>query len=285
MWIAGSLFVIGLRRLGRTSVEIPVIGLGTWEMGGSYAPDYSRDREVIEVIRYAVGRDVRLIDTAEMYGGGHTEELVGEAVREFREEVFIATKVWVSHLRYEDVFKALEGSLRRLGTDYVDLYQVHWPNPGVPLRETMKAMEKLALEGKIRFIGVCNFYVPELEEAMTYLSHFDIVSNQVLYNVRDRGVEEKILPYCRKNGITVMAYRPLAKGAILREPYRGKLEEIAVKYGKTVVQVALNWVLRHDHVVAIPKTSNPRHLDEILGAVGWRMSDKDYERISEMFRV
>lgn len=272
-----------LRRLGKTEVYLPVLGLGTWEMGGRFSPDYSRDREAVEIIRLAVKRGVRLIDTAEVYGGGHAEELVGEAVKEFREEVFIATKVWQSHLRYEDVLKALEGSLRRLGTSYVDLYQVHWPNPGIPLRETMKAMERLVLEGKVRYIGVSNFTVPELEEALSHLSHCEIVSNQVLYNIRDKNIEEEILPHCKRNGIAVIAYRPLAKGVVAQEPYRSKLKEVGEKYGKTPVQVALNWVLRHENVMAIPKTMNPAHLEELLGATGWRMSEKDYEMVSRMF--
>ncbi|MEM1976827.1 MAG: aldo/keto reductase, partial [Nitrososphaerota archaeon] len=176
-----------LRRLGRTDVLIPALGLGTWEMGGRDYPDFSRDVEVVEIVRYAVRRGVKLIDTAEMYGAGHCEELVGEAVKEFpREEVFIATKIWPYNLRFKDVFESLSRSLDRLGVDYIDLYQIHFPNPFIPLRETMKAMEKLVDEGKIRFIGVSNFSVKELEEAMNHLSRYDIVSNQVLYNPLDR---------------------------------------------------------------------------------------------------
>lgn len=271
------------RRLGSTDATLPVLGLGTWEIGGRFSPDYSMDLEAIEIIRLAVEKGMRLIDTAEIYGGGHAEELVGEAVKEFREEVFIATKVWHSHLRYEDVPKALEQSLRRLKTSYVDLYQIHWPNPGIPLRETMKAMEKLVRDGKVRFIGVSNFAIRDLEEAMSHLSHTEIVSNQVLYNIRDKNIEREILPFCRKNKITIIAYRPLAKGMVAREPYRSRLEAIGKGYGKTAVQVALNWVLRHDNVIAIPKTMNPRHLEELLGAVGWRMRKEDYETISRMF--
>lgn len=271
------------RRLGRTEVYLPALGLGTWEIGGRFSPDYSEDGVAIEIIRLAVEKGMNFIDTAEVYGGGHAEELVGEAVKEFdREEVFIATKVWHSNLRYDDVFRAIEGSLRRLKLAYVDLYQIHWPNPGIPLRETMKAMEKLVMEGKTRFIGVSNFYVRELEEAMSYLSHTEIVSNQVLYNVIDRGIEEDILPFCRENGITVIAYRPLAKGLVLKEPFRTVLERVGRKYGKTPVQVALAWVIRHENVVAIPKTIRREHLEEILGAVGWRMTSEDYEEISRI---
>jgi len=271
---------VELRRLGKTNVFIPVLGLGTWEIGGREGPDYSHDREAIEIIRYAIKKGMYLIDTAEMYGGGHTEELVGEAIKEFpREKVFIATKVWHTDLRYRDVLAALERSLERLQVDYVDLYQIHWPNPAIPIKETMKAMEKLVDDGKVRFIGVSNFSLKELEEAMASMSKYDIVSNQLLYNPLDRQIEEDLLPFCKKNGITIIAYRPLGKGRLLREPYRSRLEGIARKYGKTPVQVVINWVIRHENVIAIPKTLNKKHLDEILGSVGWKMDEEDYEKL------
>ncbi len=272
------------RRLGKTDTYIPILGFGTWEIGGRFEPDYSKDKEAVEIIRLAIKKGMKLIDTAEIYGGGHAEEIVGEAVKEFdRNEVFIATKVWSSNLRYNDVLKALERSLKRLGLEYVDLYQIHWPNPGIPLRETMKAMEKLVLEGKTRYIGVSNFNIKDLEDAMSYLSHVDIVSNQVLYNVIDKAIEDEILPFCKKNNITVIAYRPLAKGLIVREPYKSKLESIGMNYGKTAVQVALNWVLRHENVVALVKTMDKQHLEEILGSIGWSMRKEDYDKISKMF--
>lgn len=271
------------RRLGKTDVYLPVIGFGTWEIGGRFAPDYSVDKQAVEIIRLAINKGMTFIDTAEVYGAGHSEEIVGEAIKEFsRKDIFIATKVWSSNLRYNDVLKAIEGSLKRLRIEYVDLYQIHWPNPGIPLRDTMKAMEKLVIDGKTRFIGVSNFSVGDLEEAISYLSHTDIVSNQVLYNVIDRGVEDRILPFCKENNITVIAYRPLSKGLVAQEPYKSKLESIGRKYGKTAVQVAINWVIRHDNVVAIPRTLNPQHLEEILGSIGWRMSREDYEEISRL---
>ncbi|MCL7382688.1 MAG: aldo/keto reductase [Thaumarchaeota archaeon] len=275
--------VMEYRRLGKTNVYIPVIGFGTWEIGGRFTPDYSADKQAIEIIKLAINKGITFIDTAEVYGAGHSEEIVGEAIKEFsRDDVFIATKVWSSNLRYNDVLKAIEGSLNRLKIEYVDLYQIHWPNPGIPLRDTMKAMEKLVIEGKTRFIGVSNFSVRDMEEAMSYLSHTDIVSNQVLYNVIDKGIEDKILPFCKENNITVIAYRPLSKGLVAQEPYKSRLESIGRKYGKTAVQVAINWVLRHDNVVAIPRTMNPQHLEEILGSIGWRMSREDYEEISRI---
>jgi len=274
---------VELRRLGKTDVLIPALGLGTWEIGGRESPDYSRDREAVEIIKYAVEKGMHLIDTAEYYGGGHSEELVGEAIKEFpREKVFIATKVWHTNLRYHDVLKALERSLKRLQVDCVDLYQIHFPNPSIPIKETMKAMEKLVDDGKVRFIGVSNFSLKELEEAMSSMSRYDIVSNQVLYNPMDRRIEEDLLPFCKKNNVTIIAYRPLGKGRLLREPYRSRLEELCRKYGKTPAQVILNWVIRHENVIAIPKTIRKDHLDELLGSVGWRMTPEDYEKLPEL---
>lgn len=272
-----------LRRLGGTNVLVPALGLGTWEIGGRESPDYSHDREAIEIIRYAVEKEMYLIDTAEYYGGGHSEELVGEAIKEFpREKVFVATKVWYTNLRYGEVLKALERSLRRLQVDYVDLYQIHYPNPSIPIKETMKAMEKLVDDGKVRFIGVSNFSVGELKEAMSAMSKYDIVSNQVLYNPVDRQIEEDLLPFCKKNNITIIAYRPLGKGRLLKEPYKSRIEEICRKYRKTPAQVILNWVIRHENVIAIPKTIRRDHLDELLGSVGWRMVREDYEKLPEL---
>ena len=271
------------RRLGRTDVYVPALGLGTWEIGGRDYPDYSRDEEAIEIIKYAIRKGLKLIDTAEMYGAGHSEELVGEAIREFlRGEVFIATKVWPYNLRFKDVLEALDRSLERLRVNYVDLYQIHFPNPFIPLRETMKAMEKLVDEGRVRFIGVSNFNVKELEEAMSYLSKYDIVSNQVLYNPLDRLVEEEILPFCRKNGITIIAYRPLGKGALLKSSYKSVLEELGRRYGRTPAQILINWVIRHDNVIAVAKTMRKDHLDELLGGMGWKMDPEDYEKLPEL---
>ena len=268
------------KRLGKTDVFVPALGLGTWEMGGRFHPDYSQDDDAVEIIRYAVERGMSLIDTAEVYGAGHCEELVGEAIKRFpREKVFIATKVWPDNLRYEAVLKALERSLERLGTSYVDLYQVHWPNPFIPVRETMKAMEKLVDEGKVRFIGVSNFSVKELDEAVSHLSKYDIVSNQVLYNPMSRLIEEELLPFCKKNKITIIAYRPLGKGSLLKDPYRSRLEKLGRKYNKTPAQLIINWVIRHENVIAIPKTLKKSHLDELLGSVGWKMTSEDYEKL------
>jgi diketogulonate reductase-like aldo/keto reductase len=258
-------------------------------MGGRESPDHRDDERLIEAIRYAVELGMNHVDTAEMYAAGHAEELVGEAVKQFsRDEVFIATKVWPSNLRYEDVIRSCRRSLERLQLKYVDLYMVHWPNPRIPLQETMKAMEKLVKDGLIRYIGVSNFDVELLEEAMNALKREEIVANQVEYSLEAREVERELIPFCERNGITVTAYTPLGKGRIPAEAAsntpRGKiLAEMAQRYGKTPVQIALNWVIWRPNVITIPKAARKEHLEENAGAAGWRLTEEDYKRLSAAY--
>ena len=271
------------KRLGRTDVMIFVIGMGTWGIGGFSAPDYKYDEMAVRALRRGIELGITLIDTAEMYGGGHSEEVVGMAIKGLREKVFIATKVWYTNLRYDDVLRSAEKSLRRLQIDTIDLYQVHWPNPHIPLSETMRAMERLVLDGKVRFIGVSNFSVKLMEEARAALSKIDIVSNQVEYSLLSREVEDDILPYCEKENITLIAYSPLGRGNILNDPRSKILREVAKKYNKTLVQVALNWLIAKKPVVAIPKAINLSHVEENVNAAGWRLSDEDLELLSRVF--
>lgn len=271
------------KRLGRTDVMVSAIGMGTWGIGGFSAPDYKYDEMAIRALRRGIELGITLIDTAEMYGGGHSEEVVGMAIKGLREKVFIATKVWYTNLRYDDVLRSAEKSLRRLQIDTIDLYQVHWPNPHIPLSETMRAMERLVLDGKVRFIGVSNFSVKLMEEARAALSKIDIVSNQVEYSLLSREVEDDILPYCEKENITLIAYSPLGRGNILNDPRSKILREVAKKYNKTLVQVALNWLIAKKPVVAIPKAINLSHVEENVNAAGWRLSDEDLELLSRVF--
>lgn len=271
-----------LKLLGNTKEKIPSIGLGTWGVGGYFEPVYSRDVEEVEALRRGIELGMTLIDTAEVYARGHSEELVGEAIKNFsREEVFVVTKVWHTNLRYDDVLKAAKRSLKRLKTSYIDLYLIHWPNPKISLRDTMKALEKLVDDGIVRYIGVSNFSVELLEEARSHLSREEIVVDQVKYNLLDRSVELDLLPYCRRERITVMAYTPLAKGMLARDKF---LEGIGAKYGKTAAQVALNWLIYDENVVAIPKASNIKHVEENSKAMGWRLKKEDYNEISRRFR-
>ena len=245
--------------LGNTGVQIPEIGLGTWRYTGG-----------VEPLRTGISLGATLIDTAEAYG---TEGAVGEAIRDMREKVFIATKVSPSHFKHDEVINAAENSLNRLGTDHIDLYQLHWPSPAVPIGETMAAMDQLVSDGKIRFIGVSNFSVSELKEAQAATEN-RIVSNQVRYSLVDRAVETDVIPYCRDSGVTVIAYSPLARGIgnIKARLSHRALETVAEATGKTEAQVALNWSIAEANVVAIPKSDSSDRTMENCDASGWRLS-------------
>jgi diketogulonate reductase-like aldo/keto reductase len=264
---------------------MPVIGVGTWKMGGRMTADTSHDKEAVLAIRTAIQLGMTHIDTAELYGDGHAEELVGEAIREFdRETLFITTKVKWSNMRYEEVIKAAKRSLQRLNVDYIDLYLVHTPSNNIPIQETMKAMDYLAEKQFTKFIGVSNFSVEQIEEAQQHAKN-RIVANEIEYNllVRESGehtknVESKIIPYCQKKDMVVIAYRPLANGELAKPGIR-LLDELAEKYGKTQVQIALNWLISKPNIVAIPKAAKIEHITENLGAIGWKLSEEDVQKI------
>jgi diketogulonate reductase-like aldo/keto reductase len=248
------------KELGKTGVLLPEIGLGTWQYHGG-----------VEPIKKAIVLGSSFVDTAESYC---TEEIVGEAVKQLRNRVFIATKVSPRHFRRSDVLMAADKSLVRLRTHYIDLYQLHGPNCTVPIEETMGAMEELVDKGKIRFIGVSGFSVPELRKAQTVLSKYRIVSNQVRYSLIDRSVEVDLLRYCAENNITVIAYSPLAHGInrIREKDPRAILSEVAALAGKSEAQVALNWCTSRENVIAIPKASSVEHVFQNCDASGWRLS-------------
>lgn len=264
-----------LKQLGTTGVKLPEIGLGTWAYRGG-----------VEPLRKGISLGAYLIDTAEIYS---TEGMVGEAVRGQRDQVFIATKVSADHLRYDDVFRAAEDSLRRLGTNVIDLYQVHWPNRSVPIRETMRAMEELVDMGKVKFIGVSNFSVEDLKEAQESMVKYKVVSNQVLYSLDDREIEENALPYCEENNILVIAYSPLARGRLTTRPLLKRrqamnvLQRVVKETGKTMAQVALNWCISKPSVIAIPKSDKVDRVVENCQASGWRLSVEQLEALNEAF--
>uniref|UniRef100_A0A7C4AKF9 Aldo/keto reductase n=1 Tax=Thermodesulfovibrio aggregans TaxID=86166 RepID=A0A7C4AKF9_9BACT len=269
------------KELGVTTVKIPAVGMGTWGIGGGFIPDYSKDKEAIKALRKGIELGMSLIDTAEMYGSGHSEEIVGEAIKTFpREKIFIVTKVLPENLRYSDLIKAAHRSLKRLKTDYIDLYLIHAPNPGIPIKESMQAMEKLVNDSIVRFIGVSNFNVYQMKQAKACLS-IDIVVNQVEYSLIERKIERDILPYCIKNKITVMAYCPLGRGIL---PNNKFLKEIGIKYDKTAAQVALNWLIQKKGVVAIPKAIKIEHITENAESTDWRLSKEDILVIEEHFK-
>lgn len=265
-------------------VKIPVLGLGTWEIGGRYEADTSHDEEGITALRRGIELGMTHIDTAEIYGNGHSEEIVSEAIKPFnREKLFITSKVKPDNLRYNDLIKAAKGSLKRLQIGQMDMYLVHWPNPDIPLKETMRAMEHLIEQGLTRFIGVSNFSVALMKEAQSHLDKAKIVTNQVEYSLANRGPEKELLPFCQKNKIILTAYRPLGKGALVKNKIP-LLEELVKKYNKTPAQIALNWLVSKDQVVTIPKASNIKHVEENAGAVGWKMEPSDVEQLDK-FRL
>lgn len=263
------------KRIGDSSVTS--IGMGTWGIGGRENPDYSRDRESIEVLRHGIELGINLIDTAEFYGTGHSEELVGEAIKGFeREELFIVSKVWPTNFGYESAKKAARASARRLGT-YIDLYLLHWPVDDFKrIEETLHALEELVDEGLIRYIGVSNFNLELLRKSQEAMRKYEIVANQVKYSLRDRWPETSgLLDYMKREGIALMAYTPLEKGSLARNPC---LAGIGKSYGKTAAQVTLNYLIWEENVVAIPKAGNRVHLEENFGAMGWRLSKEDREK-------
>lgn len=258
------------KELGSTGVVIPEIGLGTWQYEGGSAP-----------LRAGIALGATLIDTAERYG---TEDAVGEAIAGLRDKVFVATKVRHENLRYKDVLAACDNSLKRLRIDRIDLYQVHRPNPDVPIAETMRALDELVDAGKVRFLGVSNFSIDQFEAAQS-LTQNRIVSNQVRYSLVDRTVERDMLPFCQKNNVTLIAYSPLARGM---DKIRGgardaTLASIADEEGRTEAQVALNWCTARANVVAIPRGSTVEHVEDICGASGWRLSAAAIARLDSAY--
>ncbi len=267
----------------KNGFELPVYGLGLWQVGGRYEVDTSKDSQEIETIQAALAMGVTHIDTAEVYGGGgHSEEILGQAIKGVdRSKLIIATKVSAPNQSYERLHRSLEASLKRIGTDYIDLYILHrYPEIGIPIQETMRAMDELVKQGVVKNIGVSNFSVNRFKEAQKHTQN-KIVCNQVHYNVQYREMEDKgVLKYCQANDVLLVAYRPLQKG--LLEPTK-LIDELAKKYNKTPTQIVINWLISQDHVVTISKTSHIKHLKENLGAVGWTMEDKDIERIRKEF--
>ena len=230
---------IETKPLGTTGVRVPVLALGTWQYRGG-----------VEPLRAGIDLGAVFIDTAESYG---TEEVVGQTIRGMRDRVFVATKALPRHFRRKELIHAAEQSLKRLNTDYIDLYQLHWPNYRIPIAETMSAMEQLAESGKVRFIGVSNFSRREFEQAQRSLSRNMIASDQVRYSLVDRTIEDDLLPFCESKQITVLAFSPLDHGLqnLRRFDPEDVLGQVARETGKTRAQVALNWCLCRKPVIAI----------------------------------
>lgn len=260
-------------------LQIPKMGFGTWEIGGGYSPDPSKDARGLAALRSALELGYTHFDTAEMYGGGHCEELLGQAVRESRvarESLFIVSKVQPEHLRYNALLNACQGSLRRLGMDYLDLYLIHWPIGGMRLPETFRALNKLVADGKVRHVGVSNFDLRLLKAAEEHCCT-PILTDQVSYSVNDREYARNgVLSYCQSRGILLTAYSPLGQGSFRA----GKaLREVAATHFVTPQQVALAWLVAQPRVITIPMSQDRTHQEQNLGALDIALSESDLDRL------
>ncbi len=256
--------------------RLPVLGLGTWQMGGGRSRDYSRDDEMVAIIRDAIAMGYTHIDTAEMYGVGHCEELVGRAMQDFaRGEILLTTKVLADNVRYDDLLRALDGSLERLQTEYADMYLIHWPNPSVPLEESFRALNRVVAEGRVKRVGVSNFDVALQREAEA-LCETPVVTNQVRYNLYTREPEENgLLRYCQENNVVLTAYCPLKDGVMQNET----VQAVARKHGASAAQVAIRWLTRQPQVVTIPMSTNRDHLRQNMEALTLALDEEDVQRL------
>lgn len=300
------------KTLGKNGPKVSRIGIGVWQASDLWKGD---DEQIVRAITRGHELGVNLVDTAEAYGNGHSEQVVGRALTDIgREEFVVATKVHGANLRFDELQRAAAASMNRLGVNEIDLYQIHWPDPWeqIPLKETMKALEKLYAEGKIRAIGVSNFAVRDLEEARSLLSRTDIVSNQVRYNFLQREIEEEVLPYCRKNNITILAYSPLAQGALTGKYDRQRvpkgdirdenklfapkniqqiervnavLSSIARRHGCSVSQVALSWLLANQMVVPIPGAKNEAQAEENVASTKYQLSNAELLELDTAYEL
>ncbi|MBU2633661.1 MAG: aldo/keto reductase [Nanoarchaeota archaeon] len=264
------------------SFEIPVLGIGTCLMGGEdYGPpEYSDDEKYIKAIQDAIKLGYTHIDTAEIYGGGHTEELVGKAIKDIdRKKLFITTKVAKEHLKYDKVISSAKNSLKRLGTDYIDLYLIHRPNPDIPIKETMNAMNYLIDNKIIRFIGVSMFNIEEMKEAQKYSKH-PIVTNQLKFSIYKKS-DLKIVKYCQENDILITAYKIFGRGMIKTEKI-SFIEELSKKYNKTEAQILLKWVISKKNMVAIFKSTNVAHLKENKDIFDFKLTDEEIQKIDTL---
>lgn len=262
--------------------SIPVYGLGLWGIGGRFEQDHTNDSESIEAIRYAISQGVTHIDTAEAYGDGHAEEILGRAIDDIdRKKLFISTKVASFNQGYKNTKSALYKSLDRMKLDYVDLFLIHrLAEPGISNEDTMRAIDELYDEGLVKNIGVCNLTPKRFDTIQSYTKN-KIVYNQVHYNVQYREAEAYGLPrHAIEKDYILAAWRPVQKGLL---PHSEIMSSMADKYGKTETQVAINWLISQKNIVTLSKTSNPDHLRENLGALDFIMDDDDIEKIRREF--
>jgi diketogulonate reductase-like aldo/keto reductase len=266
------------RPFGRTGFRVAAVGQGTWRMEGD---DRAR---AVRALQAGLDAGMTHLDTAEMYGGGEVEAVVGEAIAGRRDEVFLVTKVWPQHATRQGTVDACERSLARLGTDRLDCYLLHWPSHH-PLEETVAGFEDLVRAGKIRSWGLSNFDTPRLEKALAVAGEGRIACNQVLYHVAERAIERAVLPWCAGRGVAVVAYSPFGSGVFPSPRSAGgkALDLVASAHGATPHQVALAFLLRHPGVLAIPKAADPAHALENAAAVELDLEPEEIERLEAAF--
>lgn len=259
-------------RDGRT---VPALGQGSARLAKGRYPEAA----VIEALRAGIAAGMTLIDTAELYG---SEELIGRAIAGQRDKLFLVSKVWPTHVAGDGVARACEASLKRLGTDYLDLYLLHWPQKGVGISHVVAAFEDLVTKKKIRSWGVSNFGVREMEELFRVPRGDHCATNQVPYSLADRDIERSVLPWCRRRGMPVMAYSPLGgEGAkLLRDP---TLAKIGNEHGCTAAAVALAWTIRDGNVVAIPESGSTAHVKENAIALTLKLTPQDLQTLDAAF--
>jgi diketogulonate reductase-like aldo/keto reductase len=254
---------------------MPVLGLGTWRMGETA----SRGADVVNALRLGIDLGMTLIDTAEMYGEGGAEEVVGKAIAGRRHEVFLVSKVYPHNASRADVVAACERSLKRLGTDHLDLYLLHWIG-SIPFEETLAGFADLARAGKIRSHGVSNFDAADMRRWYDLDGGDAVATDQVLYNLARRGVEWDLLPWCRKRRIPVMAYSPVDQGSLLT---KRPLRQVAARRGVTPAQIALAWLLHQEGVVVIPKAAQAEHVRENRGALELELTAEELRELDRAF--
>ncbi|HEY5982117.1 MAG TPA: aldo/keto reductase [Anaerolineales bacterium] len=260
-------------------LALPKVGFGTWGIGGESLPDRNRDAASLKALSSALELGYTHFDAAEMYAGGHCEELIGRAIREAhadRMTLFLTSKALPENLTEDKVRQACERSLKRLGTEYLDLYLIHWPNPGIELQQTFRGCNSLVRAGKVRHVGVSNFDLDLLREAQR-LSETPLLTNQVPYSVAERAyVKNGVVKYCTSNGILVTAYSPLEQVAL---KYAARLLELATSRSVTPQQIAIAWLCSQDGVITIPMSSDPEHQRQNLEAADLVLSLAELEAL------
>jgi len=268
------------RGFGWTGIQVPIIGQGTWKMEGDSAA------EALAALQAGLDAGMTHVDTAELYGSGRVESLVARAIAGRREQIFLVSKVMPNHASRNGTVQACEATLRRLGTDHLDCYLLHWPGSH-PLEDTIAAFEQLVRDGKIRSWGVSNFDVDELEEALAIAGPRRVACNQVLYHLRARDIEDRVLPWCAEHEVALVGYSPFGSGDFPQPQSRGGkvLGEIARKHGVTPHQVALAFLVRDPHVFGIPKSAKVARARENAAAAALRLSGEEIARLDEAFPV